>query len=106
MSTENNLISNNIDDDEDIDYDTENLRNKVNVKEVDYDIDKESKLSEIEVTDELVNEILKDKEQHIDYLNLPADYYKAVTHFRATQFYDKTKMKKNDSKQSIFYLIY
>lgn len=61
-----------------------------------------SVLSQIEVTDELVEEILADKERHFDLLSLPADYQKAVDHFKATQFYNKDKMKTNEeSKKNI-----
>lgn len=63
-----------------------------------------SVLSQIEVTDELVEEILADKERHFDLLSLPADYQKAVDHFKATQFYNKDKMKINEeSKEKIYF---
>ncbi len=58
-----------------------------------------SVLSQIEVTDELVEEILADKERHFDLLSLPAEHKKALDHFKATQFYDKSRMKINEESK-------
>ena len=43
----------------------------------------------IELNDDVYNQILEDKEKHVDYLSLPGNYQKALCHFKATQFYNK-----------------
>lgn len=65
--------------------------------EYNYDIDTE--LNQIEITDDLVNQILADKERHIDVLNRPANYEQALVHLKASQYYDKEKMKKDDKSK-------
>ena len=63
-----------------------------------------SVLSQIEVTDELIEEILADKERHFDLLSLPAEHKKAIDHFRATQFYDKQRMNTNEESKLLNFL--
>lgn len=51
-----------------------------------------------EITDKIINEILEDKERHLDVSNLPANYDKAVCHLKATQFYMKEHFDNLESK--------
>lgn len=51
-----------------------------------------------EISEEIINEILGDKERHLDVLNLPAKYDKAVCHLKATQVYMKSYIDNLEGK--------
>jgi hypothetical protein len=51
-----------------------------------------------EITEEIINEILTDKERHLDVLNMPAKYEKALCHLKATQIYTKSYIENLEGK--------
>ena len=57
------------------------------------------RVSQIQVNDELVEEILKDQEKHFEYLNQPASLEKAINHLKANRVYDSKKMPPTDTVQ-------
>lgn len=84
------------------DIEVTNQNKKENVIEEENDENNfEKELNKIEVNDQLVNEILQDKERHVDILSYPAEYDKAVNHLKACQFYDPSKQNTNEAGKHI-----
>lgn len=48
---------------------------------------------------DVIQQILEDKERHIDLLNKPANFDKAMNHFKATQFYKKEFIENQENIQ-------
>lgn len=78
----------------DIDHSHNNLKNNFNDEE---QIKvKEDNLGDIVVDDNIIEEILKDKEKHIDFLSQQADINKAIDHLNACQVYKKDLFKNSE----------
>lgn len=74
----------------------ENNEGNTNIKEED-DNDIENVINNTEITKELIEKILNDKEKHSDVLSLQANYKKAKDHFYANQFFQKEVFENNDN---------
>lgn len=84
----------------DIDHSHNNLKNNINDEE--QMKVKEDNLGDIVVDDAIIEEILKDKEKHIDFLSQQAEINKAIDHLNACQVYKKDLFK-NSEGNHFFY---
>ena len=55
-------------------------------------------INKLAITDVIIDQILEDKEKHIDILSAKFDYEKAKFHFLANQIYRKDIFDQNESK--------
>lgn len=78
----------------DIDHSHNNLKN--NIHDEEQIKVKEDNLGDIVVDDAIIEEILKDKEKHIDFLSQQAEINKAIDHLNACQVYKKDLFKNSE----------
>lgn len=94
---ENNNFPNNIEMNN-IDHSQNNLEPNLNDHYVEQIKIKEDNLGDIVVDDLIIEEILKDKEKHLDFLSQPAEINKAIDHLNACQVYKKDLFKNSEGK--------